>query len=502
MNNRKLHILIFMLLLSVVMLKAQSSSYYYGIVNTSGVQIDKNDDIVNIKFNIDLKNLSIGHNQLVTLTPNIENGVQKESLDLAPILIVGKTRNIVMQRTGKYGEAGNDVLTSVKEIRIGHSNLSETISYLTEIPYQEWMKGAKLDLKFKLSGCASCAIAENTYPVTKFNFIEIPKVHNLPLYNYSYTVPESEKIKRRETSFVAHISFKIGKWDILPFFGNNPSELQKVDNAIGRMNADKNLKIEKYTVKGYASPDGAFASNLNLSSNRAKAFAIYIGKKYNIPQDNIDVKWFGEDWDGLRKALSENPSEENKAIVEMIDNTIDVNTRKVKLKRLNGGQTYKTLTSDYFPELRRIEYSIRYSVKPFDNLDEAKEILNTKPELLSVAEMYMIAKSYGLNLKEQRKVMDIAAKTYPDNPLARINAAVAALDDNDNDTVIKLLNKASTAEEFNILGIVYSRQENYPTAEEYFSKAANMGLRSAKDNLNRLKKWLEEEEQIRKIKVR
>lgn len=55
----------------------------------------------------------------------------------------------------------------------------------------------------------------------------------------------------------------------------------------------------------------------------------------------------------------------------------DINKRKAQLKALNGGKTYRMLLDDYYPALRRIDYTLAYIARPFD-VNEAKQVIKTE----------------------------------------------------------------------------------------------------------------------------
>ena len=57
------------------------------------------------------------------------------------------------------------------------------------------------------------------------------------------------------------------------------------------------------------------------------------------------------------------------------------------------------------------------------NLEEAKKLLKTRPDLLSVEEIYMVADSYGKGSAEYDEAMLTAACTYPANAAAEVNGS-------------------------------------------------------------------------------
>lgn len=141
--------------------------------------------------------------------------------------------------------------------------------------------------------------------------------------------------------------------------------------------------------------------------------------------------------------------------------------------------------------MRRTDYTIEYDVKAF-NLEEARRVINTRPQKLSLQEMYMVANSYPKGSEEYNNVFDTAVKMFPEDKLANLNAALAAIDRGDKVSAEKYLKKAGTgAEVDNARGCLAVLNEDYEAAKQYFQKAVAGGLKGAQENLNKLNKIVE-----------
>ena len=112
---------------------------------------------------------------------------------------------------------------------------------------------------------------------------------------------------------------------------------------------------------------------------------------------------------------------------------------------------------------------------------------------LSIDEMYQVAGCYERGSKEYQHVMDVAAKTYPHEVAAAVNAAVARLNAGDCEGALKAL-KPTDQEDANVqltMGYAHAVCGNYDEAREFWQKAAAQGLPEAQHNLNELAKSLE-----------
>lgn len=104
----------------------------------------------------------------------------------------------------------------------------------------------------------------------------------------------------------------------------------------------------------------------------------------------------------------------------------------------------------------------------------------------------MVANSYPKGSEEYNNVFDTAVKMFPEDKLANLNAALAAIDRGDKVSAEKYLKKAGTgAEVDNARGCLATLNEDYDSAKLYFQKAVNGGLKEAQENLDKINKFTE-----------
>ena len=259
------------------------------------------------------------------------------------------------------------------------------------------------------------------------------------------------------------------------------------------MKRNLNLTVTGIYVTGYASPEGTIDYNLRLSQRRAETFATYVQKQNpELKKDLWHVAWKGEDWDGFvaQVAQAEGWSARAKvqeAIGQCGDNR---DACEWKIRQQLSKDDYRYLIDELYAPLRRNEYRIEYNVRNF-TLDEAKEVLKTRPDLLSVAEIQRVADSYGRNSDGYRKALDVAVRTYPDNIAARHNAALAALETEHYAEAIALLKDATDGSLLNLLGVAYQKNGQTSEADAAFAKASQAGNDEAARNLQMLRRSLE-----------
>ena len=142
-----------------------------------------------------------------------------------------------------------------------------------------------------------------------------------------------------------------------------------------------------------------------------------------------------------------------------------------------------------FPRLRVAICKVNYEIKNF-NVDEAKEIIKTRPQNLSLNEMFLVANTYPKGSQEFIDVFETAVRMYPKDEIASINAAMAALSRNDlvsAERYLKMVNAHKQLPEYsNAMGVLMLLKGDYEHAEEYLKAAAEAGLEAAGQNLEEL----------------
>lgn len=468
-------LILFMMMLPVT---AQRVVYPENIEYT--VNIEKQENSVNIAINVLLdRNVYIPLQGMVVLTPTLITD-NKDQYHLAPAVIAGSTRYKVTKRLLDYG---NPVFEKTPQAFIKRRKRSvQKISLNYTLPYQKWMHKADIVIQGDASGCVNCGNIQKEQLVMNNILPPIPDPH----YLTSYIVPEAE-VKVRSETFVARINYVVARYELLPNFKNNASVLKEVDDLIRKLQSDKDITITKHTVRGYASPEGNFYSNITLSRNRARAFMNYLQEKYGWDVATISHEGYGEDWDGLKKVVTDNQYIPNREeVIMIIDKISDITRRKLALQKLDGGQVYFWLLREVYPSLRRNEFEISYIARPF-NVEEAREVIRTRPHLLSLNEMFLVANSYPKNSEEFKEVFDIAVRIFPDNPISKINAAAMEIETGAVDRAVKRLVGIESPEAWNNLGVAYAIRGDLVQAGEYFRRAAQSGNADAMKNLEQLK---------------
>ena len=152
------------------------------------------------------------------------------------------------------------------------------------------------------------------------------------------------------------IFFPVGLSQIEPGFRSNSSKLVQL---VDLLNSNE---LDHIAISASASPDGNSELNANLAEARYQAIYDYIRNFTSIPDSLIYKSATGVAWDELRQLVADNldtPCRED--ILRIIDNTpvwvFDANGqiidgRKKQLMDLNGGDCYRWMLANVFPDLR------------------------------------------------------------------------------------------------------------------------------------------------------
>ena len=303
----------------------------------------------------------------------------------------------------------------------------------------------------------------------------------------------AETEKHRAEVGTAFLDFQVGKYQILPDFRNNAVELAKINNTIRTVTEDKNVKPTGIVLKGYASPEGSYASNKKLADNRVKALRDYIRQKNDFKADFFTMSSEPEDWVGFKEKVEADPNVPNRSeVLAIIDSSDDPDRKEAKLRALGGGAAFRYVLKDIFPSLRRSEYKIDYTVREF-TVDEGREIIKTRPQQLSLGEMFAVANSYEIGSDEYNNVFDIAVRMFPNDPVANLNAANIAMGKGDYASAKNYLAKAGNAPEaVHAKGVLSMLTGDLAEAESLLKQAQDMGVKAAAINLEELRKKIED----------
>ena len=438
-------------------------------IQVSNVQMSHHNDLVTVAMDLNLDSLDLPTNNQLVYTPMIRH--KGELLKMPEIVINGRRQQIMYDR----GVGKKQLQLSPQALVVKRDNKKQqTVKYLASVPLSSKERNYDLDIHEDLCGCGDLQDG-NDFTVSR---------RRQPVA--SFVRPEVEAIKVRHLDKRAYIDFPVDRIELHPDYRRNPEQLDSIIRTINALKEDKNLEVSGINIHGYASPESPYTHNDYLAKNRAKTLTEYVRRMVKLPNNLFTVSSTPEDWDGLIAYIQDSNLEHKDAILAIIaDKNLNADARELKIKKQYPSE-YRFMLHTWYPALRHSDYRITYKVKPFD-VEEAKEIIKTKPQQLSQEEMFMVAQTYEPGSKEFNEVMEIAVRMFPENETANLNAAITRLNAGDADNAKQYLDKAGTsADAQNARGVYEMLKGNEKQARYYLEQAAKVGVKAAQENLENL----------------
>ena len=464
---------------------AFAQTHYLENLKLENQQVSKTGSRVTVSADIVLDEMELNRQQSLRLVPVLVSADGMRQQELAPVLIEGKVRSKVTDRRLALGEMVEEEGT----VRIKHQKGEEqTVAYQAETSFAPWMVNGRLELRGYITGCAACSEGDEILTAGEV----------LPYREPEFTLaavmqPAEEEVKRRAENKSARLEYRRDSYAVLPEYRTNRAELESVQRSFALLKENPNLTVTGIYITGYASPEGSMAYNEKLSQRRAQTFADYVQKhNKDLPKDLWHVAWKGEDWDGFVAQVEQAEgwparAKVQEAIAQCNDN---IDACEWKIRQQLSADDYRYLIDELYAPLRRNDYRIEYTVRNFTP-EEARQMLEVRPDLLSAAEMQRVADGYGHGSENYRKALRTALRTYPDNVAIRHNLALAEVEAGNYAEAIALLKDTKDGASLNLLGVAYFKSGNRQQAVQAFGQAVQAGYAQAEGNTTKAKEALD-----------
>ncbi|MDE6009597.1 MAG: DUF3868 domain-containing protein [Muribaculaceae bacterium] len=428
-----------------------------GNITVQDVDITKKDSRLNVRMSLDASQLDLNKNLEMTYTPMLVAGT--DTLRMTPFVIAGRNR--------WYNHLRNDKNTK-SLYRAG--KITQPIEYSYSAPLQEWMNQSSLVIATEEYGCCNTNKGELDVPVAEIDY-------NPPTFApaYAYITPKAEAVKMRSISARAYIDFPVNRTEIFPDYRRNPQELRKIQATIDSVKNDPNLTITNINIHGYASPEGSYSNNERLAKGRTEALASYVNGLFHFPKGTFTTEYTPEDWAGLKEYVESDTAAytltNRDAILDIINSPKYANNPDGRNEaiRFTYPADYKFLLENIYPGLRHSDYDVKFNVRDYTDPKEIIEMMHTAPQNLSLQELFVAANSVEKGSEVYNEAFEIAARMFPDDPTANLNAAFCALQNNDLSKAEYYLQKAGDSDEAKYArGILLVRLGKKAEAQEIF----------------------------------
>lgn len=351
------------LLVQMIALNVIAQNLPKGEVDITVEQFEQKQDLLYVKFHLDITNIKMKPKQALVYTPIIYTLVK--SIDLPEISLRGRNnyksyiREITLNR--EPGKASIKAFGKNKKI----------LDYEYIIPYEDWMSDAKFVMNSELSKCGNLT---NIGLYTFANIVLEPMPLPLPIVEEVVAISVIEEIPADYLS-VSHISihgndlkslykqkdedifkvyFPVNVSNIEEGYMGNAGELNRLRTVINEVRAANDFDIAKVFIVGFASIDGSYEENEVLSFKRTESIDRYLSSRINVSESLIEVSIGAENWDGLRKMVVNSDMPRRAEVLGIIDNVPNYGERNDLLMNLNAGKTYKYMIDNFFQKLRYV----------------------------------------------------------------------------------------------------------------------------------------------------
>lgn len=513
------------LLCALLMVTAGIPAHAVHILQVSFIpqKLEIRNDSVYLHLEMNLEGVTVNSYTAVLFTPILAGPVNRQ--ELPPVIVSGKKRFrfdrrqwILASENEKPFPTPHLILTPKKKEDV------RQVQYHISLPYATWMTQAALLMKQEVKDCCDLQLL-GIDTVSRNLSLPTPPAHSggmskdnhtaasprvaaggnttpatRPQIAMKYFIPEESVTtyvsmlsflepdinasgKQHEEVVTLYLDYPLGKDNVLPDYKNNRIQLSKLSDVLTPLMQNRFSTIQEIEVCGYASPDGDYRNNERLAADRSRQFALYVRRAYNIPAFKIGFLSVAEDWDGFTQLLTnEKPYYMNEAL-DIIRHYGVFDGRERLLINLWNGVPYKDMLNRFFPRLRRIEVTVHYGIRAVEG-DEASHLIYTHPELLSLPEIYAVARYYRPGTEQYREVYEIAAYHFPDDVVANVNAASAVMLTGDLESARDYLRKTvDDPRSWNNKGILSLMEGKTDEAIIWFRRAVGIEPRKARRNL-------------------
>lgn len=450
---------------------AHAASTTVGKVTVSDFDAEREGSYLAVRMNIGLAGLKVKSSNSLTLTPWLVNG--NDSIAMPWITVFGRSRYYQTLRSDakQATEAdGNMVFRS--------GDCPENVQYSRLIPFEEWMDGAGVKVKCEEKGCCQATSLAETEDIGKYSEAFFPEL--------VYIRPQASREKRRTLEGRAYIDFPVDKTEIYPDYRRNTVELARIKATIDTVRDDADATIDGVWLKGFASPESPYSHNSDLAHGRTESLRRWIDRLYDFGDIEVSTEFEPEDWAGLRKAVESSNLEHRDAILRLIDTDMDPDAKEAKIKK-EYPEEYRFMLETFYPALRHTDYRVSYVIRSYSDPEEIMEVMKTRPQKLDQNEFYVAAEAYEPGSEGFSEVFETAVRMYPDDEVANLNAANAAMRRGDNESAAKYLERAGDSPEaLYARGSLAVREKDYEKARHYLRLAEEAGVAKAAETLKEL----------------
>lgn len=259
-------------------------------------------------------------------------------------------------------------------------------------------------------------------------------------------------------------------------------DVKNVADFVKNNKTNPRITWKGVSVDAWASPEGEVKMNENLADKRAatgKRWIQGVLKANKVDAAKNDAFFTlnprGEDWDGFKSAMEASTFADKDLVLRVLQMYPDVTKREQEIK--NMAATYKEISDDILPKLRRSEISLNYEVNGYSD-EELASLSKTNPDTLNVEELLKAA-TLTSDLNEQLRIYREAERLFPQDYRCANNVGYVLFQQGKSAEAEAQFQKANGIQDnpisTNNLGVIARQKGDRAKATELFAKATAAG---------------------------
>ena len=413
-----------------------------------------------VKTRVRVPKEMFSHNTRLVVQPVLTNATRKEKTLMKPMVYDAREYNETQDRLYNFdlkNEKSGDPLA--KYITVKSTAMREKGRTNDIIGYNDsiYVKHVKDDYS-----CDVYMAIENYNRILYRDTTVIARgtVNPLRFLDYSFAAKElsdsaympKPEAQLRDSKGEVNLRFPVGKAVFDSSDPNNAKEIEKLRQQIEVVSKSKGATLNSFELTGQSSPEGKYQTNEALAQRRMNYALGFL--RSTLPSgmtSKMDFKSYAKvaPWKEVANMLRKDSLQNEAASVERIiasQHHADMQGREMKRLPFYS----RLIVNRYLPQLRRVEYTLHYSIYRTLTDDEIKELYAQDYKQLSRYEFFRLYRSETDSLKRQT-MMRQALEVYPSFMAAANDLSVSLLNNHQADpSLLRPFAGANAPQEVNV----------------------------------------------------
>ena len=375
-----------------------------------------------VKTRVRVPREMFSHNTRLVVQPVLNNATRKQMTLMKPIVYDAREYNETQDRLYNFdlndslaGDPLARYITVKSEQTREKGRTNDIIGYNDSIYVEHVKDDFSCDVYMAIENYNRILYRDTT-------IIARGTVNPLRFLDYSFAAHEltdsayfpKKEVQLRDSQGKVNLRFPVGKAVFDSSDPQNASEIDKLRQQIENISKSKGASLSSLELRGQSSPEGRYASNLNLAKMRMDYALGFL--KRTLPADMTQGMTFTSDakvapWSRVAEMLRKDTlATEADRVEAILAAHHDIEAQGRAIQRLPF--YHKIIATRCLPQLRRVDYTLHYNVYRTLTIDEIAQLYAQDYSQLSKYEFF---KLYHAEADTAKRVtmMRQALEVYP-----------------------------------------------------------------------------------------